>query len=143
MALSFASCSGYSAEPLARCAHGGRERPHQARGDHPDADEQQDASHAVEQQDRAGGQISEQPGGERDEQPRVSTIGAAVRLFASREGGSAAPSRTAAIGGTRVARRAGEIVASTVMPTPSSSDTITVRVLNTVPGAGQVDSRTP
>ena len=50
-----------------------------------------------------------------------------------------APSRTAAIGGTRVARRAGEIVASTVMPTPSSSETITVFALNTVPVRRQVD----
>ena len=66
-----------------------------------------------------------------------STIGAAVRLLASRDGGSVAPSRTAAIGGTRVARRAGEIVASTVMPTPSSSETITVRRLNTVPVLGR------
>ena len=66
-----------------------------------------------------------------------STIGAAVRLLESRDDGSVAPSRTAAIGGTRVARRAGEIVASTVMPTPSSSDTITVLVLNTVPVLGR------
>ena len=71
----------------------------------------------------------------------LSTIGAAVRLPASREGGSVAPSRTAAIGGTRVARRAGEIVASTVMPTPSSSETITVLRLNTVPVLGRSTPR--
>ena len=45
-----------------------------------------------------------------------------------RDGASVAPSRTAAIGGTFVALRAGEIVASIVIPTPISSDTITVRV---------------
>ena len=48
-----------------------------------------------------------------------------------------APSRTAAIGGTLVALRAGEIVASIVMPTPTRSDTTTVRVCKTVPLVGR------
>ena len=48
-----------------------------------------------------------------------------------------APSRTAAIGGTLVALRAGEIVASMVIPTPIRSDTTTVRVCRTVPFVGR------
>jgi hypothetical protein len=53
-----------------------------------------------------------------------------------RDGGSVAPSRTAEIGGTRVARRAGETVASTVTIVPTASETITVRAWITVPLAG-------
>ena len=53
-----------------------------------------------------------------------------------RPGGSVAPSRTAAIGGMAMARRAGMIVASIVMPTPSTSDTTIVRVASTRPACG-------
>ena len=56
---------------------------------------------------------------------------------AKRDAGSVEPSRTAAIGGTRVARRAGMIVASSVIPVPSSSDTITVRSANTAGASGR------
>ena len=53
-----------------------------------------------------------------------------------RPGGSVAPSRTAAIGGMAIARRAGMIVASIVIPTPSTSDTMIVRVASTRPDCG-------
>ena len=55
---------------------------------------------------------------------------------AKREGGSVEPSRTAAIGGTRVARRAGTMLASTVITVPSASETRTVRSANTIPASG-------
>ncbi len=56
---------------------------------------------------------------------------------AKREGGSSAPSRTAAIGGTCVARRAGRSAASTVIATPTASDTMIVRVAKTVAAWGR------
>ena len=55
---------------------------------------------------------------------------------AKREGGSVEPSRTAAIGGTRVARRAGTTLASTVITVPSASETSTVRSAKTIPASG-------
>ena len=56
---------------------------------------------------------------------------------ATRDCGSSAPSRTAAIGGTRVARRAGRMLASSVTIVPTSSDTMIVRVASTVPVLGR------
>ena len=53
-------------------------------------------------------------------------------LANQRDGGSTEPSRTAAIGGTRVARRAGRMLANSVTIVPTSSETITVRVAKTV-----------
>ncbi len=50
---------------------------------------------------------------------------------ASRPRGSVAPSRTAAMGGTRVARRAGKSPASTVITIPTSRLTTTVRIEKT------------
>ena len=60
---------------------------------------------------------------------------AAIRVV-----GRVAPSRTAAIGGTRVARFAGRMLASSVMPVPSSSDTMTVRDCDDRRGVRQVDA---
>ena len=51
--------------------------------------------------------------------------------------GRVAPSRTAAIGGTRVARLAGRMLAISVIPVPSNSDTMTVRVPKTVEASGR------
>ena len=56
---------------------------------------------------------------------------------ARRLAGSSAPSRTAAIGGTRVARRAGRMLAISVTTVPSSSETTIVRVAMTVPDFGR------
>ncbi len=50
--------------------------------------------------------------------------------------GSSAPSRTAAIGGTRVARIAGKSPAITVIKVPTSSETTIVRVAKTVSETG-------
>ena len=55
----------------------------------------------------------------------------------NRDFGSTAPSRTAAIGGTRVAWTAGKMPATTVTITPASSETTTVRVAKTVPVCGR------
>src|SRR5581483_927121 len=63
------------------------------------------------------------------------------RYFANRPGGSVAPSRTAAIGGTRVARRAGRRLATIVTRIPASSDTTIGRVLNGRPVVGSVNPR--
>src|SRR5260221_357755 len=56
---------------------------------------------------------------------------------ANRDGGSTEPSRTAAIGCTRVARSAGRIDANSVTTAPSTSEMTTVRVAKTVPTCGR------
>ena len=61
-----------------------------------------------------------------------------MRCRANRDSGSVAPSRTAAIGGTRVARIAGRMLAISVTRIPTRSDTITVRVAKTRPLFGSV-----
>ena len=72
-------------------------------------------------------------------QPTSPTSGLTSRPAsgASRPAGSVEPSRTAAIGGTRVARRAGTIVASSVIPVPTRSETTTVRGAKTVSPFGR------
>ena len=72
---------------------------------------------------------------------RVTPAPAWCERAASPVTGSAAPSRTAAIGGTRVARRAGRMLASSVIAVPSSSDTMTVRGANDGRRLGQVDAQ--
>ena len=52
-------------------------------------------------------------------------------------GGSVEPSRTAAMGGTRVALRAGRTLASTVTEVPTIIETVTVRVAITVLASGR------
>ena len=61
-----------------------------------------------------------------------------MRNRANRDGGSVAPSRTAAIGGTRVARIAGRRLAISVTMTPTIIETITVRVAKMMPLFGSV-----
>ena len=61
-----------------------------------------------------------------------------VRKRARRDSGSVAPSRTAAIGGTRVARIAGRMLATTVTTIPTISETTTVRDAKTRPLFGSV-----
>ncbi len=60
---------------------------------------------------------------------------------AKRDFGSVKPSRTAAIGGTRVARIAGKSPATSVMIVPTRSETTIVRVAKTVPELGRSSSR--
>ena len=57
--------------------------------------------------------------------------------FANLDGGRTDPSRTAAIGGTRVALRAGRMLAISVTSVPTTSETITVRVARIVPARGR------
>ncbi len=61
-----------------------------------------------------------------------------MRNRAKRDGGKVAPSRTAAIGGTRVARTAGRRLATSVTMMPTSSEMITVRVPKMIPVFGSV-----
>ncbi len=68
----------------------------------------------------------------------VSSTAAGVRKRANRPGGTVAPSRTAAIGGTRVARMAGKMLAISVTRMPSPSATTTVRPVKTRPLFGSV-----
>jgi hypothetical protein len=56
---------------------------------------------------------------------------------ARRHGGSVAPSRTAAIGCTLVARIAGRTAAISVTKIPTARETTIVRVANTVPTCGR------
>ena len=60
------------------------------------------------------------------------------RKRANRPGGITAPSRTAAIGGTRVARRAGRMLATIVTTMPTTRQTMTVRGLKSRPVFGSV-----
>ena len=62
---------------------------------------------------------------------------------AKRDCGSDAPSRTAAIGGTRVARIAGKSPAASVTPTPTSSATMTVRSAKTRSAEGSSIPKLP
>ncbi len=57
---------------------------------------------------------------------------------ARRDGGSTDPSRTAAIGGTRVARNAGQRLATSVTRVPTTSETTIVLVAKTSPVSGRV-----
>ena len=61
-----------------------------------------------------------------------------MRKRAKRDSGRVAPSRTAAIGGTRVARSAGRRLASSVTTMPTSSETTIVRVSSRSPWFGSV-----
>jgi hypothetical protein len=68
---------------------------------------------------------------------RIVKSAAGVPKRANRDGGSSAPSRTAAIGCTCVARNAGRSAASAVISTPTASETTIVRVAKTVLACGR------
>jgi hypothetical protein len=67
----------------------------------------------------------------------ITTTAVFSEWAAKREGGSVEPSRTAAIGGTRVARSAGMMLASSVIPVPTAIETKIVRGANTNPTSGR------
>ena len=69
--------------------------------------------------------------------PPIVSRAAATLKRAKRDVGRTAPSRTAEMGGTRVARIAGRSAAMSVMPMPTASETTTVRVAKTVPACGR------
>ena len=103
------------------------------RGREGDAYEQAHDPEAEQQDDRQRCEPA------RDDRDAMAATAAAVTATAvlsewaaKREGGSVEPSRTAAIGGTRVARRAGTMLASTVIAVPSASEMRTVRSANTI-----------
>ena len=70
-------------------------------------------------------------------EPATTTTAAFSECAAKREGGRIEPSRTAAIGGTRVARRAGRMLATSVMSVPSASEMMMVLGANTRPASGR------
>src|SRR4051794_16465998 len=70
-------------------------------------------------------------------EPPTTTTAAFSECAAKREGGRIDPSRTAAIGGTRVARRAGRMLATSVMSVPSASEMMMVLGANTRPASGR------
>ena len=98
----------------------------------------------------ATGDPDESAGRYADREQRVPTVprsgdagrdpAARYRAEARAAGGSTDPSRTAAIGGTRVARIAGRSDATSVTTIPTSSETMIVRVAKTVPLFGSVDA---
>ncbi len=69
--------------------------------------------------------------------PPIVVSAAATLKRAKRDVGRTAPSRTAEMGGTRVARIAGRSAASSVTTMPTASETTIVRVANTVPACGR------
>jgi hypothetical protein len=73
----------------------------------------------------------------------VTPMPAFAECPASRDCGRVAPSRTAAIGGTRVARRAGMMLASSVIPVPRSSEMVIVCVAITVEAFGSSTPMAP
>ena len=68
----------------------------------------------------------------------ITTMAVFSEWEAKRVGGSVEPSRTAAIGGTRVARSAGMMLASSVITVPRASEITTVRACEHQPGLRQV-----
>ena len=135
VALSRARIPG--APPIARAGraeHGG-ERADDPRRVHRDAEEEQQHADAEQQQARPGrdaaAERAERDEHDRERRARSSEV-TGPYLREPRDGGRTEPSRTAAIGGTRVARRAGRMLATSVTSVPTSSETITVRVAKIV-----------
>ena len=126
-AFSRASRPRRPAEPLERPADDPRQRAHDVARDHGDGDEEQHRAEAHLEQARRGRRVAEEAeaheadAGQRDDD----RAGVAKRL--RRDGGSAAPSCSAATGGTRVARSAGTSAATSAVPMPTTSATTTVR----------------
>ena len=111
-----------------------RQRLHQARGEHGDADEQRE--HADGERSAIASTPPNRPGAIRaSETPTTAMPAYGLAARAGRR--RAAPSRTAEIGGTRVARSAGTMLATSVTIVPVSMLTMTVRVASTVPDFGR------
>ena len=120
------------------------ERLDEPRGEQRDAGEQPEHAAAEQQADRraadAAGEDPERDRGERGERDAEAGVG---RVPGEPGRGSVAPSRTAAIGGTRVARRAGRMLASSVIPVPSRSETMIVCGATTVDAFGRSTPSAP
>ncbi len=71
------------------------------------------------------------------------TISEATNVFRESRFVTSPPSRTAEIGGIRVALIAGTMLAISVISVPTVSETITVRGAKTIPRARQVEVERP
>ena len=91
---------------------------------------------ALRARDRSRRGRAEAPRDRASHQMRVAEPG--VRKRANLDSGRVAPSRTAAIGGTRVARTAGRKLATSVTRMPTRSDKTIVRVSSRSPWFGSV-----
>ena len=114
------------------------ERAHEPRREHRDPDEQSQHADAEQGEPVADGRCRRRASRSRARRPRARR--STPRLYgvkrANRPRGSVAPSRTAAIGGTCVARIAGKRPATSVTIVPTSSETTIVRVAKTVSVCG-------
>ena len=113
-------------------------RPTQVRGEQRDAEEDEHRADADPQEHRGrplGAEEAVEDGREAD---RGEDGANGTRKRARRDGGSVAPSRTAAMGGTLVARTAGRRLATRVTTTPTTIATITVRHWKRRPVLGRV-----
>src|SRR3954469_24296467 len=94
--------------------------------------------------DRSSTIVTVRPGANRpapsSPRPSATMLAAMYGAYgASGDLGSVAPSRTAEIGGTDVARAAGTSAATSVIRTPTSKETTTVRAASTVPACGTAE----
>ena len=134
--------AGGAAEPRAGPAEHGSERTDRTLRIQRDADEEDQRSRS--RVPAAGSRSSDRC--RRSRRPRAGSPSASVTIEKigpnrdMRETGRVAPSRTAAIGGTRVALIAGRRLASSVTMTPTSRLTMIVRVAKTVPPSGKLDA---
>ena len=126
--------------PAGHGIRAGGEGANEARGEERDPDEdEQRADQHEEQHPGRSEPVTEQPEQRGTRNPATASATApTMRNRAKRPGGSVAPSRTAAIGGTRVARSAGLRLASRVTTIPTVSATTTVRVSRSSPLFGSV-----
>ena len=131
--------AGRPREPVARHAEHGGERPDQLSREERNADEDEHGADAHEEEDLARAVRTEQPVGEQrgTRAPRAAPSPSA-RYFAKRPGGSVAPSRTAAIGGTASRGAPGAGWRASSRGSRRASETITVRGLRSSPVFGSV-----
>ena len=113
------------------------ERLDQMRRQQREAEEQRDHADRDEQPRRAAEAAETCRPRSRRSTPARRRVPCCASARRTATAGSVEPSRTAAIGGTRVARRAGTIVASRVIPVPTTSETSTVLNAKTVPPSGR------
>ena len=135
--------AGDAAGATRRPAHHAGERLHEARRQQRDAREQPEHADAEQHRDERGARRRRRtsPAAIAASDASSTTSPVLAECAANCDAGSTAPSRTAAIGGTRVARRAGRMLASSVTPVPTISDIVIVCVAITVPAVGQLDAR--
>ena len=145
-AFPLASRPGSASRAARREPDDPRDRRHEVRREHRDAEEEQEDAGRDREQPIARAELVGEHRAREERAARPTTTTAAIHgREAARTAscGSVAPSRTAAIGGTRVARIAGNSPARSVMPTPTSSETTIVRVAKTRSAVGKLDAEAP